>query len=85
MDFYETVELRVRDHLAADDARTTLFGEMPLWKAVRFVIVDWETDMWRQQGAQILRSHGSPLDLMGIQSIYDEDHFPAKRDRGRKR
>ncbi|WP_413992425.1 hypothetical protein ACMDCR_10215 [Labrys okinawensis] len=58
-------------------------GPMPLWRAVRIVLVDWVLGSKRQMDAQILRDQGASLmDLGAIQAVYDQDDFPAKRDRG---
>ncbi|GLS18569.1 hypothetical protein GCM10007874_15860 [Labrys miyagiensis] len=63
--------------------RATKLGPMPLWRAVRMVLVDWAPSSRRQMGAQILRDQGASLmDLGAIQTVYDQDDFPAKRDRG---
>ena len=52
--------------------------EMPLWQAVRTVIVDW-ADSRRQHAAQIIRERGSSLvNLPAIRAIYDRDDFPTK-------
>ncbi|GLS21523.1 hypothetical protein GCM10007874_45400 [Labrys miyagiensis] len=63
--------------------RTTKLGPMPLWRAVRMVLVDWALGSKRQMNAQILRDQGASLmDLGAIHAVYDQDDFPAKRDRG---
>lgn len=54
--------------------------EMPMWQAVRIVIVDW-AGSHRQLDAQIVSTQGNSLmDLAAIQATYDRDDFPVKPD-----
>jgi hypothetical protein len=89
MDYEELVEIVTTsaDHEEAlgsrEITRATRLGPMPLWRAVRMVLVDWAQGSKRQMNAQILRNQGASLmDLGAIYAVYDQDDFPAKRDRG---
>lgn len=51
--------------------------EMPLWQAVRTVIVDW-AGSHRQLEAQIIATRGTSLmNLAAIQATYKRDDFPG--------
>jgi len=86
LDYNETVELWTLDEdTGRGVADHPLIERMPLWRAVRMVIVDWKSGSRRQRRAQIIRAGGASLmDLGGIQAVYDQDDFPARRDRSWK-
>ncbi|WP_284316044.1 hypothetical protein [Labrys miyagiensis] len=51
---------------------------LPLWKAVRIVMTDWEPDSVRQKTAQIMPKDGTPLlELEEIRQIFERADFPG--------